>query len=218
MLNISQYARNNPIAFRLLGMIVVCSSLITLCAILIQLYGSFNDDLSALEKRLDQVRISTLASITKSLWGFDQEQLDIQVNSVLDVEDVVQVTVEWRDWNNTEQSLSASNHQFTPEEISTKKNQFLIKKYPLVYKDASTPEQTLGTLTVTASLESIYGKLRERALFIGLVINIVYYFMANSCVANATHGNDCALCSTLKFRQHRKRFKVKTRQSRCGSG
>jgi signal transduction histidine kinase/CheY-like chemotaxis protein len=169
MLNIRHYARNNPIAFRLLGTIVVCSSLITLFAILLQLYSSFNDDLSALEKRLDQVRISTLASITKSLWGFDQEQLDIQVNSVLDVEDVVQVTVEWRDWNNTEQSLSASNHQFSVEEISAKKNQFLIKKYPLIYKDASTPEQTLGTLTVTASLSSIYEKLRERALFIGLV-------------------------------------------------
>jgi signal transduction histidine kinase/CheY-like chemotaxis protein len=169
MLNLRHYARNNPIAFRLLGTIVICSSLVTLLAILIQLYSSFNDDISALEKRLDQVRISTLASITKSLWGFDQEQLDIQVNSVLDVEDVVQVTVDWRDWNNTEQSLSASNHQFTVEEISAKQNRFLVKKYPLIYKDASTPEQTLGTLTVTASLSSIYEKLRERALFIGLV-------------------------------------------------
>ena len=97
MLNIRRYMRENPIAARLLGLIIISSSVITLLAILLQLHSSFNDDVAALEKRLDQVRISTLASITKSLWGFDQEQLNIQINSVLDVDDVVQVSVVWHD-------------------------------------------------------------------------------------------------------------------------
>ncbi|GGY86762.1 hypothetical protein GCM10011613_34930 [Cellvibrio zantedeschiae] len=169
MLNIRRYSRDNPIAFRLLGLIVVSSSLITLFAILLQLYGNFHDDVSSLEKRLDQVRISTLASITKSLWGFDQEQLSIQIHSVLDVQDVVQVQVVWRDWNNTEQSMVVSNNKQTQSEIEAKKSQFLVKEYPLTYEDASTPEQRLGTLQVTASLSSIYDKLWERALFIAIV-------------------------------------------------
>lgn len=169
MLNIRRYARENPIAFRLLGLIVVSSSLITLFAILLQLYGNFHDDVSSLEKRLDQVRISTLASITKSLWGFDQEQLSIQIHSVLDVQDVVQVQVVWRDWNNTEQSMVVSNNKHTQAEIDAKKSQFLVKEYPLTYEDASTPEQRLGTLQVTASLSSIYDKLWERAVFIAIV-------------------------------------------------
>ena len=169
MINIRRYARENPIAFRLLGLIVVSSSLITLFTILLQLYGNFHDDVSALEKRLDQVRISTLASITKSLWGFDQEQLSIQIHSVLDVADVVQVRVVWRDWNNTEQTMVVSNHKYTQTEIDAKKSQFLVKQYPLNYEDASTPEQRLGTLQVTASLSSIYDKLWERAIFIAVV-------------------------------------------------
>ncbi|HOY22708.1 MAG TPA: ATP-binding protein, partial [Cellvibrio sp.] len=169
MLNLRRYARENPIAFRLLGLIVVSSSLITLFAILLQLYSNFHDDVSSLEKRLDQVRISTLASITKSLWGFDQEQLSIQIHSVLDVQDVVQVQVVWRDWNNTEQSLVVSNNKYSQAEIDAKKSQFLVKEYPLTYEDASTPEQRLGTLQVIASLSSIYDKLWERALFIAIV-------------------------------------------------
>ena len=169
MLNIRRYSRENPIAFRLLGLIVVSSSLITLFAILLQLYGNFHDDVSSLEKRLDQVRISTLASITKSLWGFDQEQLSIQIHSVLDVTDVVQVRVVWRDWNNTEQTLVVSNKEHTQTEIDSKRSQFLVKEYPLTYEDASTPEQRLGTLQVTASLSSIYDKLWERAIFIAIV-------------------------------------------------
>src|SRR5687768_1178272 len=93
MPNIRNYMRENPIAARLLGLIIISSSIVTLVAILLQLHSNFNDDIAALEKRLDQVRISTLASITKSLWGFDQEQLNIQINSVLAVDDVVQVSV-----------------------------------------------------------------------------------------------------------------------------
>jgi len=161
--------RENPIAARLLGLIIISSSIVTLVAILLQLHSNFNDDIAALEKRLDQVRISTLASITKSLWGFDQEQLNIQINSVLAVDDVVQVQVIWHDWNNTEQTLVASNHTYDPQELENKRSQFLVRSYPLVYEDVSTPEQQLGTLTVTASLSSIYDKLWERAFFIALV-------------------------------------------------
>ena len=161
--------RENPIAARLLGLIIISSSIITLIAILLQLHSNFNDDVAALEKRLDQVRISTLASITKSLWGFDQEQLNIQINSVLAVDDVVQVKVVWHDWNNAEQTLVESNYNYDPKDLENKRSQFLVRSYPLVYEDASTPEQQLGTLTITASLGSIYGKLWERAFFIALV-------------------------------------------------
>src|SRR5690554_3779576 len=166
MFSLNRYAHANPIAARLLGLIILGSSLVTLITILLQLYGNFHDDIAMLEKRLDQVRVSTLASITKSLWGFDQEQLNIQINSVLDVQDVVHVSVQWSDWNNNEQMIVAGKPGYSAAEIDQKPNQFLIITYPLIYEDASTPPQQLGTLTITASLASIYDKLWERALFI----------------------------------------------------
>src|SRR5690606_36206470 len=126
-------------------------------------------DVSTLERRLDQVRISTLASITKSLWGFDQEQLTIQIEGGLDVEDVVQVQVNWHDWNNAEQILVCSHPNDSSDAIQKQRDQFLVKSYPLIYEDSNTPKQQLGTLTVTASLASIYDKLWERALFIASV-------------------------------------------------
>ena len=166
MLNIKRYMRENPIVARLLGLIIISSSVVTLIAVLLQLHSSFNDDVDALEKRLDQVRISTLASITKSLWGFDQEQLNIQIHSVLDVDDVVQVSVTWQDWNNVRQYLVASNPSYNPKDIENKRSQFLVRKYPLIYEDSSTPPQELGELTITASLTSIYDKLWDRAFFV----------------------------------------------------
>jgi len=166
MLKIVQYARKNPIATRLLGLIILSSSAIALVSILLQLYFSFNDDLTALEKRVDQVRISTLASMTKSLWGFDREQLEIQVNSVLNVEDVIQVKVFWQDWQNRERTLIARNREITQEQINAHPSRFLVKEYPLVYQDANTEPQTLGKLVITSSLTNIYDRLGQRALFI----------------------------------------------------
>lgn len=170
MLPFTRYARNNPIATRLLGLIVLCSSLITLIAIVLQLYASFNEDVSSLEQRLDQVRVSTLASITKSLWGFDQEQLQIQVDSVLEVADVVQVRVDWRDWNNEPQSLVASKGAGDTAPLDgADSNRFLVKEYELVYQDSVTSPQLLGQLTITADLASIYDRLWTRTLFIAVV-------------------------------------------------
>lgn len=169
MFNLSDYRRRNPIATKLMALILVTSSIFALMAILLQLYSSFNDDISEMEKRLDQVRISTLPSITKSLWGFDEEQLNVQIRSVLEVQDVVQVTVVWRDWNNQEQAMMASSLDMDLgiDEVDKATQSVLVKEYPLIYSAENAPDQTLGKLIVTASLESVYQKLYQRAWFIG---------------------------------------------------
>ena len=169
MLNLIRYSRENPIATKLLGLIVLCSSLIALIAILLQLYVSFHDDIDALEQRLDQVRISTLPSITQSLWSFDEEQLRVQIESVLEVEDVAQVTVVWRDWNNTDQAMMASSAELAVETPNANDNRVLIKEYPIIYRDPTTQPQQLGKLVITANLNSVYLKLWERAGFIALL-------------------------------------------------
>ena len=115
------------------------------------------------------MRISTLPSITKSLWGFDEEQLNVQIHSVLEVADVIQVTVVWSDWNNQQQSMQATSPHF--QEFYETRNgpeaRVLIKEYPLVYTAENSDSQELGKLIVTASLESVYQKLWQRAWFIG---------------------------------------------------
>lgn len=165
----SHYMRENPIVARLLGLIIISSSVITLLAIFLQLHSIFKDDVTALERRIDQVQVTTLASITKSLWGFDQDQLKIQVDSVLQVKDVVKVSVKWNDWNGEAQELLVKADTFNQTEFERRPSQYLIRSYPLLYHDDATPEQQLGVLTVTASLNSIYDRLWERALYISFL-------------------------------------------------
>lgn len=195
MSKLRDYRHRNPIATRLMALILLTSTLFAIGGTLLQLYYSYHDDVSELRKRLDQVRISTLPSITKSLWSFDEEQLNVQIHSVLEVEDVVQVTVVWKDWNNQEQAMVASalDMELGIEEVDRVTQDVLVKEYPLIYTpSASGPvnsitksgnsnngsgnptadedaQQTLGTLIVTASLERVNQKLWQRAGYIGLV-------------------------------------------------
>ena len=169
MFRLTSYSRENPIAARLLGLIILSSSLMALVAILLQLYGNYVNDIDELDKRLDQVQVSTIESITKSLWGFDEEQLKVQIQSVWKIEDVVQVTVTWKDWNNDEKEMTAlppAEYRAQEEALNLKTLQ---KSYKLVYKDENTKEQELGELIITASLESVYNKLYDRAFFIAIL-------------------------------------------------
>lgn len=190
MSSLKDYRHRNPIATKLMVLILLTSTLFAIGGTLLQLYYSYHDDVSELRTRLDQVRISTLPSITKSLWSFDEEQLNLQIHSVLEVEDVVQVTVVWRDWNNQEQAMMASalDMELGIEEVDRVTQDVLVKEYPLIYnpdngnptnsftksstgskKPDNASKQILGTLIVTASLESVNQKLWQRAWYIGLV-------------------------------------------------
>ena len=172
MFKFTRYYRENPIATKLLEFILLSSSLITLVAIILQLYANFNDDVSALEDRLDQVRKSTLPSIAKSLWAFDKEQLIVQIQSVLQVKDVSSVKVIWKDWNDSQQMITAGPSDNTGVDKADSPQGFYniatrVKEYPLLYKEeGDSEEQVLGQLLITTSLEGIYGKLWERAKFI----------------------------------------------------
>ena len=176
MLNLTRYRQKNPITTQLIVRILLCSVLFTVLAVCWQLYSSYNNSIGELERRLDQIRISTLPSITKSLWGFDEEQLNIQIKSVLEVEDVIKVTVVWKDWNNQEQAMMASTTDSTDKKDTqtgtfffVPVNQTLIKEYPLTFSAENESTKTLGKVIVTASLERLFVRLSQEARFIGVL-------------------------------------------------
>ncbi|MCV6624156.1 MAG: hybrid sensor histidine kinase/response regulator, partial [Cellvibrionaceae bacterium] len=181
MWDLNNSANQNSLTVRLLAWILLISSGITLIAVVVQLRSSFQDDLKELDLRLEQIRISTLSSITKSLWNFDEEQLRLQVNSMLDVSDVVQVTVNWTNWDDHPRAITASDQA---EPMGERQ---MTRVYPLVYSDINTREQHLGDLSIVVSLDSVYTKLWQRARFIiamqftkSLLVSLAIFFLIRS--------------------------------------
>ena len=172
MFNFIRYRRDYPISAKILELTILVSSLVTMGAISLQLLDNYRNDKAELNLRLDEVIVSTLPSITQSVWSYDEAQLELQIQSLLSVRDIAGVKISWLDWNQNIQHKEALAPSLMPEEgvdtevkAISKHNQFT-KSYPLVYVDENTPEQHLGNLVITVSLGSVRNRIFEHGMFI----------------------------------------------------
>lgn len=151
-------SRHNSIAIKLLALVLLITVVITLIGGAISIYVNYQQDMKFLHSRLDQVKVSVLPAISSSLWSFDEEQLKVQVNSLLDVDDVVKVSIDWHDWNNKPRSLTVGD---LPEASATS-SETLVKNFPLVYRGDNDSSAELGTMILYASLDSVNNNLLNR--------------------------------------------------------
>jgi len=154
-----QYHADNPLAFRLMGAILLVSSVITLVAILLLLSREFDKGLSDMERNLEQVELTALPGITRSLWNFDEEQLRVQLEALLRLPEVSGTEVQWQDWNGQTRSLLVGTERGGLDSQST-------SSYPIVYRRRDGSAEELGTLHIQLSRDALYQRVGEHALFI----------------------------------------------------
>lgn len=139
---------NDKLTKRLLLYILLCSVLVSVCSTLVQLYSSFQDDITLLEQRFDNIEKSYIPSIASSLWDFNKPLVAQQIQGIVDLPDIGLVKVE-NDFDYHE--------QFGDPEIITKK----FVEYPIVFDGKS-----VGNLQVYADYQDIYQRLWQQAGFI----------------------------------------------------
>lgn len=129
-------------------MTLLFSSVITLIITVIQLYLDFNKEVDHLDKRFHEINDVLSESLTASTWAFDQNQIQKQLKGILRFEQVAKVHLQVEGFRDFEfANKSAPNG---PK-----------KTLPLNYEDARGPHD-IGLLTVTFTMEQIYGGLIQR--------------------------------------------------------
>lgn len=163
----------NPLAARLTVLILLCSSLITFMGIALTLYKQYHDDIAALDERLTSIEAISLSPLAKSLWEFDDEQVQIVIDGILDLDDVVYVEVKAKNWDGSSRILSTGNKEVAQDENYHQIILPLIAAGPHAYSSQMQPPATelekgeiLGELLVSASLRGVYQRLWEQAGFI----------------------------------------------------
>lgn len=154
-----RYHADNPLAFRLMGAILLISSVITLVAILLLLAREFDNGLSDMERNLEQVELTVLPGITRSLWNFDEEQLGVQLEALLRLPEVSGAEVQWQDWNGQTRSLLVGSPRGSAESQRT-------NSYPIIYRRRDGSAEPLGELYIQLSRDALYQRVGEHALFI----------------------------------------------------
>ena len=139
---------NDKLTKRLLLYILLCSTFVSVCSTLVQLYSFFQDDLTQLEQRFDNIEKSYIPSIASSLWDFNKPLVAQQIQGIVDLPDIGFVIVE-NDFDYLQ--------QFGNEEIIAKK----FVEFPIDFDG-----KHVGKLQVYADYQDIYQRLWQHAGFI----------------------------------------------------
>jgi len=140
---------HNSIARKLFMYIFFAGFFMTVFITSLILYIQYFHEINNIKKILSNVKTGYLPSVSSTLWASDYELLELQLKAIVNLPDIVYVSVKFPEGK----IISAGN-------IPSGKT--ITGIFPLVsnFRDKEIP---LGTLTVTATLNNVYSKLIDTA-------------------------------------------------------
>jgi diguanylate cyclase (GGDEF)-like protein/PAS domain S-box-containing protein len=151
------YPREHPLGRRLVGWILLCSSVVTLMTTGFELAADYRRDVSQIDARMTEIEHSYLESVAMSAWHMNDEQMQAQMRGILRLPDVVHVVL-----------VDPSGAKIAEAGNARTRFRPIVRRFPIVFtREGSRVERVpLGTLTVTASLEGVVQRLEDKALVI----------------------------------------------------
>ena len=141
---------------RLLGAILLFSSVVTLVLTAVQLTFDYRRDKDAIERRLVELESSYGASLADSLWHIDADQIKLQLDGILRLPDFTALQVREVGAAARPLVVSVGRPQADPP---------IIRVIPLVHDDHGA-RHIIGELRVEATLDQVYARLAETSLVI----------------------------------------------------
>ncbi len=140
---------------KILVLIFLISSFVTLVVTVIQLAFDYHQDVSLLEQNLTLIHTTQVPGLSRSLWNLDEHQTRIQLQSLLNIPGVKYVDIV------TEKGANISMGD--QQDFSTLRT--VKKEFALSYRKGS-DLISLGSLRVVASLEHVFYKLFNKIFVI----------------------------------------------------
>ncbi|WP_223511375.1 ATP-binding protein [Pseudomonas sp. GL-B-19] len=144
-------ARPGGLLRRLLLFILLFSLCFTVLASTVQLYFEYRREMRDIDSRMELIRAGYLASLERSLWDLNQEQLNVQLRGLVDFSDVARVHLTSPDFD-----LLQGN----PEPIGPLR----IERFELDYQPPTGPSRHLGQLEVSTDLGAVHQRLYATGL------------------------------------------------------
>lgn len=166
----SQSKSGNRVVFSRLGrrfaiLIVLFSSCFTLLSTTLQLALDYRTEINRIEQQFNNIRTSYVQAITLSVWSIDDSQIQTQLVGLTQLPDIEYAAIEVEGTPLWEHGVLISNVSQT-------------ERYPLIFKLNGRPDENIGALVVTASIENVYQRLINKAWVI-LISNGIKTFLVS---------------------------------------
>lgn len=144
--------KRNSLSKRMLFYILACSTSFALLITLGQLAWDYQEDVSLVQKNLQQIEASYLLPIAASLWALDEAQVKHQIEGIMKLPDIQYVRV----------NEIIEEKEVTMVESGQFEESFdLHQEFNLNYQG-----ETIGKLLVSVSLADVYRRILEKAIII----------------------------------------------------
>jgi PAS domain S-box-containing protein len=150
---IFQNNKKKGITLQLLLYILAFSTFITLITTAVNLYVDYSIDIKQIQKRIQNIQKSNLASLSQSLWYMDAKYAETQLNGILQLPDIqyLKITSKIQQNNLSTGILQTQN--------------ILSYEFPLVHK-ANEQEYDVGIIRIVVTLNNVYQRLFNKILVI----------------------------------------------------
>ncbi|WP_163834163.1 GGDEF domain-containing protein [Spartinivicinus ruber] len=151
---ILSHRKDHPLTYRLLGYIILCSSVFALISTALQLYFDYTKDISVIDEQFSQIQHSHLPSLSVGLWHVNMPQVHSQLDGILQFADIVHVELD--------------NELGTVIKLGEPTDQVyqIERSFKVVYDDVHLGKVEVGKLVVQGTLENVYNRLFDKALVI----------------------------------------------------
>lgn len=140
------------IARQLAFAIIIFSSLITLVVTSFQLYNDYRRDLKQIKNYFNLISESYIESLTKSVWMYDESQILTVLEGLLKLPDIEYLNIQ-------------TDSEYAWSSGYPRSRHVIQKSFPLIFTHQGR-KYPIGTLSVTASMDNVYGRLIDKALTI----------------------------------------------------
>lgn len=140
--------RNNRLAYRLVFLMVLSSSLLSVMATCIQLYSSYQRDKHLLvTETFDVIESSFQGSLESALWAFNFHQVESVLDGILangSISSIELVTTTGHSWQRGEDAIANASNS---------------RAFNLIQRAEDRPPEPLGTLTIGLTFEEIQDRI-----------------------------------------------------------
>jgi diguanylate cyclase (GGDEF)-like protein/PAS domain S-box-containing protein len=155
---LDKYWQSDPLGRRVLTYILVCSTFLAIFSTGLQLLFDYRHGVSGVELRLDEIERGYSDSVGASLWTMDEQQTAKQLEGIAKLPGVV-----WVELRDPAEKLLAQAGTTYASGANT-----IRRKIPIRFSEDERDYSpvALGTLEVTASLDTVYTELQDKVLLI----------------------------------------------------
>ena len=145
------------IGVRLLALIILFSSTVTLISTLSQLYIDYRQQVGSIEVRMGEIEKSYAGSLAAGLWNVDADQLQLQLDGIVHLSDMRFAQVREIATGGTKPLVVSAGQ--------VEKHLLLVREVPLTFTAYGVAHQ-VGSFKLEATLDDVYDRLINTAIII----------------------------------------------------